>query len=58
MDTLNFWFVNGVYHIRYAGKHYRYNNFVEAKDKIDEIAQSAAFSGYTGVNDNKEAANG
>ena len=43
-DTLNVWFSNDIYHIRYDGKHYRYNNYIEAKQKVDSIMQSVYFT--------------
>jgi hypothetical protein len=42
-DTINYYYSEGAYHVRYGGMHYKYNNYFDAKAKIDEIDQSIFF---------------
>lgn len=54
-DCMNVWHDdNGLYHIRYAGKHHRFDNYLEAKAYIDSVVQSAWFSGLPVANTNEK----
>lgn len=44
-DTLNVWYANGFYHIRYDGSMHIFADYLKAKAKIDEIMQNVSFAG-------------
>lgn len=45
MSSMNVWFANDQYHIKHNNRTYRYDDYINAKAKIDSIVQSVYFTG-------------